>query len=199
MQPIRGPFLSIFRTAAGLLALAVSAAAPAQTIYKWVDERGVVNYGNADVPKTREVSVVDTTPQVASQPVAKMRDAPTRPARLSDADMLREELMRSREEIARLRQNAAPGAKSNSGRGTESFATWREECEQQRRADCDEATYAAQNQAGAISRQPAAARQPVSYVPKPILNKPEPGTVQIAGASRTVPQAAGANAVVTIQ
>ncbi len=110
MQNVRGPFLTIFRAAAGPLALAISIAAPsvhAQTIYKWVDEHGIVNYGNADVPKKREITVVDTTPPVVIQSSVKPRDAVARPVRLSDADMLREELVRSREEIARLKQ-AAP-------------------------------------------------------------------------------------------
>jgi len=110
MQQVRGPFLPIFRAAAGPLVLAICFAAPsafAQTIYKWVDERGVVNYGNADVPKKREVTVVDTTPPVAIQPGANPRDAAPHPVKLTEADMLRGELMRTREEIARLKQ-AAP-------------------------------------------------------------------------------------------
>jgi hypothetical protein len=203
MQHVRGPFLSVFRAAAGSLVLAICAAAPvasAQTIYKWVDERGVVNYGNADVPKTRQVSVVDTTPPVtAAQPNAKPRDTAVRQARLSDADMLREELMRSREEVARLRQNAAPGAKSNSGRAPEGFAAWRETCEQQHRLDCNEATYTAESQSAGAQPQPAAARQPLTYLPKPALDKSEQATLQVAGSSKPAPKPTGANLITTMQ
>jgi hypothetical protein len=180
-------------------AVIFNATASAQTIYKWVDERGVVNYGNADVPKTRQVSVVDTTPPVAAQSGAKPRDTAARPTRLSDADMLREELMRSREEVARLRQNPAQTAKGSPGHGPESYAAWREACEQHNRVDCDEATYNAETQAGGLPRQPAAVRQPVTYAPKPALNTSEQGTLQIAGSPKPAPRSSGTNPITTMQ
>jgi hypothetical protein len=139
MQTLRGPFLSIFRAMAGLTPfvlclLALAAPASAQTIYKWVDEHGVVNYGNADVPKKGDVKVVDTTPPVAAQAGAKPREAAMHPARLSDADMLREELLRSREEISRLRQSASV-SKNAASHPPEGFAAWRDACEKQHRDD----------------------------------------------------------------
>lgn len=205
MQQVRGPFLSIFRAAAGSLVLAVftgmfATVTSAQTIYKWVDERGVVNYGNADVPKKRDVSVVDTTPAVAAQPAAKPREAAARQARLSDADMLREELMRAREEVTRLRQGAAQVAKANTGRGPEGYAAWRDDCEQQHRANCNETTYAAEGQAGGLpQQQPAAVRQPVTYSPKPASDVPGQGTLQVAGSIKPAPKPAGATPVTTMQ
>jgi hypothetical protein len=113
MQYVRGPFPPKFRDAGRSLALAllILAAAPAlaqqQSIFKWVDERGVVNYGNAEVPKNVAVSLVDTTPQASAKPDSRSAANAARPARLSDADVLREQLARSHEEIARLRQAAA--------------------------------------------------------------------------------------------
>jgi hypothetical protein len=193
MQTLRGPFLSVFRAAAGqtlsvlcLLALC-AATASAQTIYKWVDEHGVVNYGNADVPKKGEVKVVDTTPPVAAQPGAKARDAAARPVRLSDADMLREELLRSREEIARLRQNSAAVPKSGLGHPAEGYAAWRDACEKQHRDDCSEAAFNADN--------PSVVNQPVSYS-KPTA--PEPA-LQVAGPAKPAPRSSGTNPITTMQ
>jgi hypothetical protein len=193
MQLLRGPFLSIFRAAAGLtsfvLCLLVLCAGPAsaQTIYKWVDERGVVNYGNADVPKSREVKVVDTTPPVAAQAGAKTREAAAHPARLSDADMLREELLRSREEITRLRQNAAATPKNIAGHPPEGFAAWRDACEKQHRDDCSEAAFNTDN--------PSASNQPVNYS-KPTA--PEPA-MQVAGPAKPATRSSGTNPITTMQ
>jgi len=169
-----------------LFALWVSTSS-AQTIYKWVDERGVVNYGNADVPKSRDVKVVDTTPPVAAQAGAKTRDAAVRPARLSDADMLREELLRSREEIARLRQTAASAPKNSASHPPEGFGAWREACEKQHRDDCSEAAFTAEN--------PPALNQPVSYS-KPAA--PDPA-MQVAGAPKPAPRSSGTNPITTMQ
>jgi hypothetical protein len=210
MQQLRGPFPFIFRAAAGTVALSISlvlvpTTASAQTIYKWVDQHGVVNYGNADVPKTADakVSVVDTTPPVTAQPGAKPRDTAARPSpsRLSDADMLREELMRSREEVARLRQSPAAAAKSNSGHGPDGFPAWRDACEQQHRTDCDETTYNAEGQTGGLSRQPAAVRQPVTYAPRPAVNGSDQGSLQVVGSAKPVPmpKPAGAGPITTMQ
>jgi hypothetical protein len=197
MQMLRGPFLTIFRATAGLtpfvltlfvrsLFVLCATTASAQTIYKWVDEHGVVNYGNADVPKSREVKVVDTTPPVAAQPGAKAREAAAHPARLSDADMLREELLRSREEVSRLRQNASV-SKNGAGHPPEGFAAWRDACEKQHRDDCSEAAFIADN--------PSVVNQPVSYS-KPAA--PDPG-LQVAGSGKPAPRTSATNPITTMQ
>jgi hypothetical protein len=192
MQLLRGPFLALFRVTAGLtlsvLCLLVPCATPAcaQTIYKWVDERGVVNYGNADVPKKGDVKVVDTSPPVAAQAGAKPREAAVHTARLSDADMLREELLRSREEVARLRQSAVV-SKNGTGRPPEGFAAWRESCEKQHRDDCSEAAFNTEN--------PAVINQPVSYS-KPAA--PEPA-MQVAGSPKPAPRSSGTIPISTMQ
>jgi hypothetical protein len=193
MQTLRGPLLSVFRATAGLtlfvlcLLVLCAGTASAQTIYKWVDERGVVNYGNADVPKTREVKVVDTTPPVAAQAGAKAREAAAHPARLSDADMLREELLRSREEVARLRQNASASPRNGSGHPADGFAAWRDACEKQHRDDCSEAVFNAEN--------PAAVNQPVSYS-KPAASDP---ALQVAGSAKPAPRSSGTSPITTMQ
>jgi hypothetical protein len=144
----------------------------------------VVNYGNADVPKKGEVKVVDTTPPVAAQSGAKTIAAVARPARLSDADMLREELLRSREEVARLKQSSA-GSKS-APHPPEGYSAWREACEKQHRDDCSEAAFNADN-------PPAV--NPVSYA-KPAT--PDP-SLQVAGSAKPAPRSSITNPITTMQ
>jgi hypothetical protein len=160
MQHVRGPFPPEFRYAAALV-LTLIAAAPAmaqQTIYKWVDERGVVNYGNAQVPKNSNVSLVDTTPRVAASTDAKPAGPAARTGRLSDADVLREQLARSQDEISRLKQ-AAGGAPAR----RPDFATWRLQCEKEHHVDCNEETYNALPKAAAQAKP---ARLEVATTPK---------------------------------
>jgi hypothetical protein len=116
MQHVRGLFPSKIRLAGVVFALAAAAACPwcgpasAQTIYKWVDERGVVNYGNADVPKKGNVSVVDTTPALIGQPAAKPHENMIRPGKPGDAESSREAAPRMHDEGAKLRPVSAPAA-----------------------------------------------------------------------------------------
>jgi hypothetical protein len=179
MHQVRGPFPPEFRSAAGaaLLVICALSALPAmaqQSIFKWVDDRGVVNYGNAEVPKNSAVSLVDTSPQAASHPAVKI-ESRARPARLSDADVLREQLARSQEEIARLRQASAAGppAASTAARRAENYAAWRAQCESEHRADCDEETFAAE-------KKPAA---------KPVANRAKPSAASLQYAATPKPAA----------
>jgi hypothetical protein len=182
MHQVRGPFPPEFRSAAGaaLLVICALSALPAmaqQSIFKWVDDRGVVNYGNAEVPKNSAVSLVDTSPQAASHPAVKI-ESRARPARLSDADVLREQLARSQEEIARLRQASAANAAtapaaSTAARRAENYAAWRAQCESEHRADCDEETFAAE-------KKPAA---------KPVANRAKPSAASLQYAATPKPAA----------
>jgi len=168
MKFIRGAFPTFFRPAAALFGCALALAllpggADAQAIYRWVDERGVVNYGNTDVPKDREVKAVDTTPKVAVRAESPPAVAAARP---SDTESLRRELARAREEVSRLRQDAT--AANSGARPGPSYAEWREECERQRRVDCDDpAAYAAAGSVAGVLRQPVILRRP-HLAPKPI-------------------------------
>jgi hypothetical protein len=175
MQYVRGAFPSFFRPAAialacGLGAAGLSGAVSAQAIYKWVDERGIVNYGNAEIPKDREVSAVDTAPKVVVRSDPRPRDAASAGAKPSDSELLRQELARTREEVARLRQNvAAVNSSASKHRRGESYVEWREECERQRRVDCDDdGAYPGSRIEGGVIRQPVILRRPAVTVPKPI-------------------------------
>ncbi len=192
MHQVRGPFPPEFRSAAGaalfiICSLAASTTMAQQSIYKWVDDRGVVNYGNSAVPKNTAVSLVDTSPQAAAQTAAKAEN-PGRYARLSDADVLREQLARSQEEIAKLRQASAGGSAAGNGtsataRHAEDYANWRARCESEHRVDCDEETFN-------VEKKPAA---------KPIANraKPSPASLQFAATPKTAPKTAGGSATST--
>ena len=70
----------------GLLALALPAACPAAEAYRWVDEKGVVNYGEKP-PASRPARPVDTTPgavmesgSLAGAKAAPRADAQAAPA-----------------------------------------------------------------------------------------------------------------------
>ena len=162
MQNVRGVFPSFFRPAAVTLACSLAAAAvpvgaSAQAIYKWVDERGVVNYGNAEVPKDREVKAVDTAPKVAvrSEPGPGATNA-----KPNDTELLRQELARTREEVSRLRQNVAAVNSGTAKTRRAAYAKWREDCERQRRVDCDEGAYAASESDAGVLRQAVIQRRP---------------------------------------
>ena len=176
MQNVRGVFPSFFRPAAvalacSLAAAAVPADASAQAIYKWVDERGVVNYGNAEVPKDREVKAVDTAPKVAlrSEPGPGSGAANAKP---NDTELLRQELARTREEVSRLRQNVAAVNSGAAKARRASYAEWREDCERQRRVDCNEGAYAASESEAGVLRQAVIQRRP-HPAPKHVLVAPK--------------------------
>jgi hypothetical protein len=180
MQHVRGPFPSFFRPAAVALACGLGAAifagsVPAQAIYKWVDTRGVVNYGNAEVPGDREIKAVDTAPKVVVRSDTGPGKATAASAKPSDTELLRQELTRTREEVARLRQNvAAVNSRASKYRGGESTIDWREECERQRRVDCnDHGAYPGSRPEEGIVRQPVILRRPAAPVAKPIPVMPK--------------------------
>ena len=208
MQHVRGPFPSFSRApgrrvlVSGGLALAIAlcaSGASAQAIYKWVDERGVVNYGNADVPKSRDVSIVDTAPPVALQPDAKRRESATPASKLSDADLLRQELVRTRDENARLRQNVAQFTPASAPQHADVYAAWREQCERQRHVDCDEGTFVAEARVAPLIRQPVLVRQPVKVLPRPVPAKSAQNTPRPLEYRRNPPKYAVAKPLTTTQ
>lgn len=173
MKHVRGPFPPKFRAAAGSIAFSICALAGApalaqQAIYKWVDERGVVNYGNTDVPKNITVSLIDTAP-----PVAAIQPQST--ALPGDAEALREQLAKSQEEVARL--HATAGAQV-AARKAEPFEAWRQRCESDHRVDCDKETYTAELRADSLVRRPIV-RQPAKALPPPLPVRPKAVSMEV--------------------
>jgi hypothetical protein len=113
--------------------------AHADTVHRWVDERGVVNYGDAPPHRVRttEVSTRDSLKTDGASAAARARTAPagTVPAP-PDRAIVRDEV-----ELALQRQRAA---QANETRQQEE-AAWlaaRRRCEEQRRVDCEENPFA---------------------------------------------------------
>jgi hypothetical protein len=116
-----------------LAALAVGATGIAHAqVYKWTDERGVVNYSSTPPPKGRSGQVVDEDKgRVSTIPV---EPGPTAPAGTERA--LRERVDRLEQDAAAAQRQAAAGSGTPS---EESLRRWREQCRADRRTDCDSA------------------------------------------------------------
>jgi hypothetical protein len=145
---------------AAVACLATTAPASGQ-VYRWTDERGVVNYGNKPPPNARNVAPmreddgrVSTIPGMSPQTVEAERDRLER----RRADQLQRDL-----EAERRASRAASGGGSD-------FQAWREQCLAERRVDCDDPNR------GAFVPGPgwASPGYPVYPVP-PIARPPGPG------------------------
>lgn len=116
-------------------ALTCSSHAYADTVHRWVDEHGVVNYGDAPPEGVRATAVptrdpLKTTrpPGAASASVVPAVREPVTP----DRTIVRDEV-----EQALLRERAAQTAETGKLEEAARLAA-RRRCEEQRRVDCDE-------------------------------------------------------------
>ncbi len=146
---------------AAVACLAATAPASGQ-VYRWTDERGVVNYGNKPPPNARNVAPmredsgrVSTIPGMSPETVEAERE------RLDQrrADRLQREL------DAERRANRA----ANTGGGD--FQSWREQCLAERRVDCDDPNR------GAFVPGPVWATPGYPVYPVPPIARP-PGPVR---------------------
>src|SRR5215471_8385675 len=109
-----------------VVTLAVAQATYAQ-VYKWIDEKGVVNYRrrNTRAPNsTRRTGRVST---VESYNYARNLPSPRERALQDRADRLEQEAARNRQTAAQQEAAAEQG-----------YLQWREACIAQRRVDCDD-------------------------------------------------------------
>ena len=151
-----------------LAALAGASAAQAGTIYKWTDQRGVVNYSNAPPPEARGLTAINAGPamtQVGSgldEETRYWREQRTREQRTRELarDMREVESMRQRREAEQIRheqyrhQLALAGQATSADDERRRFA--REQCLRERRVDCDTA-------AGGVI--------PYAYYPAPVISR----------------------------
>ena len=171
------------------LSTLLGAALPALagTVYKWTDQRGVVNYSTAPPPEAQRMVVVDTTPAVATAGGANDEDARAwreQRARELARDKRELESMRQRRESDQARQDQY---RHQLALASQAYSTEderrrlaREQCLRERRVDCDSPSSQAYNPYyPTIIARPA--RQTIQQVsPFPVTGPvigPAPGTI----------------------
>jgi len=132
----------------------LGAALPAMagTVYKWTDQRGVVNYSTAPPPEAQRLMVVDTTPAVAAAGGVNDEDARAwREQRARDLARDKRELesMRQKREADQARQDLYRHQLALAGQSAstedERRRLAREQCLRERRVDCDSTASQAYN------------------------------------------------------
>jgi hypothetical protein len=129
-----------------LLCMLLGTASPAMagTVYKWTDQRGVVNYSTAPPPEAQRMVTVDTTPAVATAGGANDEDARAwreQRARELARDKREVEAMRQKREADQARQDQYRQQLTLAGQYAsteeERRRQAREQCLRERRVDCD--------------------------------------------------------------
>ncbi len=139
-----GKFSSARNVAIAVLLGVLASNAAANTVFKWVDEKGVVNYATAPPPAARNLVAINAAPALVStgQPGdEEARYWRERRGRESLRDAREDQDVRLRRETEELRQVqirqqmqlAAQSANSDEQR----LRLAREQCLRERRIDCD--------------------------------------------------------------
>jgi hypothetical protein len=113
---------------AAVLSLLLAPAVHAE-VYKWVDEKGVMNYSSTPPENRKSVKLDEEQGRVSTIEAYDYSKAGA--SRREQA--LQERLARLEQEVARSRQVASLDAAT----GAEAYRIWREQCIAQRRVDCD--------------------------------------------------------------
>jgi hypothetical protein len=147
------------RLAALAVLLALAPAVQAE-IYKWIDDKGVVNYTSTPPENRKSVKLDEEQGRVST--VQAFDYAKSSAPRREQA--LQERVARLENELARGQQSAAVDAAA----AAEAYRAWREQCIAQRRVDCDDAAaffddpgYAVFPGAAVVSPR----RVPGAYIP----------------------------------
>jgi len=166
------PGFSVHRLLAGafgILLMAAALAAQATTVYRWVDEKGVVNYTTAPPPAARKAATIDASPAVAGQgDILSGEEARYWRAR-NQREALRDATeQRMQRETVQLQQTRATQEMARAEARSREKSQWQsavDQCKSQRHVDCETAPY------GPTHRHPA----PVVIVARPGVN-PFPST-----------------------
>lgn len=134
-------------TAVLMSTLSATPAAAASTVYKWVDEKGIVNYTTTPPPAQRKAAVIDVSPAVAGRGALFEENG----ARYAYARDLREaagemELNRLRSANEQLRQSQLRQETEAAQRAALNQAAMQqaiERCRSQRHVDCETNPYPA--------------------------------------------------------
>lgn len=145
----RSPAASPVWMVAALLAAAAVQAAPASSVYKWVDEKGIVNYTTTPPPAQRKAAVVDVAPAVTGRSALQgysdlsyYRDLSYSWAR-DAAGQAELERMRSQGEQTRQAQSRQELAAQRTARSQAANQQAIDRCRSQRHVDCDSNPYPA--------------------------------------------------------
>ena len=162
--------LSMHRTVLVLVAasaLALAGVAHAQ-VYKWVDDKGVVNYSSAPPAKGKGVVKLDEDRVTTIPSPGARRDDPAaaaNPAAPGDP-ALRQRIDQLEREAAAQRQSAG----QQDAAAADAYRRWLEQCRAERRVDCDDPNR------GALDSRYDYAYPPRVRPPIGTPTRPAPGT-----------------------
>lgn len=122
------------------LMLLAAGGATASTVYKWVDEKGIVNYTTTPPPASRKSAAVDVAPAVEGKAGAGEEEARywrARAEREAAHDLALARQRRETESLAqeKLRRELAASEKQTAKQLAQQAAL--ERCKAERRVDCD--------------------------------------------------------------
>ena len=140
--------LALARILATLTAAVLASPAGAE-IYKWVDDKGVVNYSNTPPGNRKSVKLDEEQGRVSTIEAYDY----SRGGASKREQALQERVARLEQEVARGRQTAALDAAA----AAEAYRVWREQCIAQRRVDCDDPYAASFVDPGYVYPYPGAA------------------------------------------
>lgn len=140
------------------------------TVHRWVDERGVVNYGDAppEGRKSTPVRTIDPLTVTGSPPPARAATPPAPAGGVADRDAVQ------REVESALQRERASAARESAARQEAAMAEARRRCLEQRRVDCDDPVLLEEPLYGVPPR--IIRRHPPLYPPiaRPPAPPPEP-------------------------
>ena len=142
----------------GALIAAVLASPGIAQLYKWVDDKGVTNYGSTPPANARSVEKVDES-RVSTVPGQKPEEVQAGEKRALEqkVDQLERDLDAQRRATAQAQERAAADAQ------------WRERCLADRRIDCDDPSR------GQLEYDPGWGPYPPVMLPPRPVPPPRPG------------------------
>lgn len=114
--------------------ISFSMTATADTVHRWKDDNGVINYGDTPPAGVRSTPVQTVDPLKVTQPAGATVDAQAAPGSPADLDR---NAVRDEIEQALRRQSANQAAEARAQEENARLAS-RKRCEAQRRVDCDD-------------------------------------------------------------
>ncbi len=156
--------LALARILGTLTAVVLASSAGAQ-LYKWVDDKGVTNYGSTPPANARNVQKVDeSSPRVSTVPGLKPEEVQAGEKRALEqkVDQLERDLDAQRRATADAQARAAADAQ------------WRERCLADRRVDCDDPSRRQLEYDPGWGPYPPVVMPPRPVPPRPLPPRPGP-------------------------